>query len=76
MNMGEMRKMDGSGDTKIIWDPEKREEVESAKKTFDDLLSKKYAAFTVKKGGEKHKRVYKFDKWDEKLILVPQFSGG
>ena len=75
--MGTMQKMDGSGDTKIVWDPDNREEVENAKKTFDDLVkNKKFAAFTVKKGGEKHKRIYTFDKFEEKLIMVPQFQGG
>lgn len=73
---GEMRVLDHTGDTKIIWDSENRTEVEHARKTFDELAAKGFSAFSVKKDGEKGSRLSKFDPEEEKMILVPALRGG
>lgn len=73
----EMAVMGTEGDTKIIWDSGRVEEVDNARRTFDDLVKKKkYAAFEVTKKGEKDGQVFDFDPEAEKLILVPPMKGG
>lgn len=74
--MGTMRIMDGSGDTKLIWDSTKTEEVEAARKMFNDLKGKRYQAFGVKKTGEKGEMITSFDPYLEKIIMAPPLQGG
>lgn len=64
------------GDTKIIWSSDNRDEVENARRTFNDLKAKGYAAFSVKKDGERGSQIREFDRDAEKLIMVPQLRGG
>lgn len=72
-----MEVMDGSGDTKSIWDPTNKDEVEAAKAQYDSLTKKGYRAFQVTgKGGEKGEQM---DEWDPKagrMIMVPPMAGG
>jgi hypothetical protein len=68
--------LDKTGDTRIIWDPDKPEEVASAQRTFDELKQKGYQAFSVNRKGDKDKVVRTFDKDAEKLILAPALVGG
>ena len=74
--MGEMRIMDGTGDTKIIWDESKKVEVDNAKNTFDDLKKKGYLAYTVEDDGKAGEVVNKFNKKLGMIILAPPMSGG
>ena len=74
--MGEMRVMGVEGDVKVIWDAEKEDEVESAKKQFKELTGKGYIAFSVKKNGEQNEKISRFDPELEKMILVPMVKGG
>jgi hypothetical protein len=64
------------GDTKLVWDAGNRDEVENARRTFDDLRAKGYLAFSVKKDGEKGEQIRKFDSDAQKLIMVPPMKGG
>ena len=72
----ELAIMNGSGDTKIIWDSDNEDEVENAKETFNKLTKKGYAAFSVSKKGDKDEIIKKFDPNAEKIILVPPMAGG
>ena len=75
--LNEMAIMGSSGDTKIIWDPDKFEEVENARRTFNDLVKiKKYAAFAVGRKGQKEDRITEFDPAEAQMILIPQMAGG
>jgi len=75
--MGELSIMGRQGDTKIIWDANRREEVDAARKTFDDLRAKGYLAFEVTgEKGEKGRQVFAFDPNAERLILAPPMRGG
>ena len=75
--MGELAIMNGTGDTKVIWDPENEAEVKNAREMFDNLVKGKgFAAWSVNKKGNKDERVTKFDPAEEKLILVPPMAGG
>ena len=73
---GEMRILGSEGDVKVIWDCEKEDEVESARKQFKELTDKGYLAFSVKKNGEQNEKISKFDPDLEKMILVPMVRGG
>lgn len=74
--MSELRIMDGSGDTKIIWDSDQPEEVKVARETFKKLRKKGYNAYSVRRLGEKGEVVTEFDPDAEKIILAPPMSGG
>jgi hypothetical protein len=69
-------RLDSTGDTRIIWDPDKPEEVANARRTFDELKGKGYQAFSVSRKGDKDKVVRQFDPNEEKLILAPALVGG
>lgn len=64
------------GETKIIWDPENNDEVENARRTFDDLRKKGFAAFAVGLTGKRTEQVNEFDPSLRKLIMAPALRGG
>lgn len=68
--------MDGSGDSKFMWDPKNEVEVAAAKAQFDALKKKGYIAFTVDKKGEKGEIIREFDPELEKIIMTPPLAGG
>lgn len=74
---GAFFRLDASGDTKTIWNPESPDEVESAQAQFDKLVGEKgYAAFRVDEDGEKGEKMRTFDAKAGKIILVPPMVGG
>jgi hypothetical protein len=65
------------GDTKMLWDTDKPDEVEAAKKQFDFLKGKGYVAFKVDKDGKQlTERVTAFDGTLGRIIMLPQYAGG
>jgi len=74
--MGQLRAMGYAGDIKVIWDPEKPDEVDVARRTFDELKEKGYNAYSVKRRGDKGEVVRKFDPEAEKIIMAPPMAGG
>jgi len=68
--------LDQTGDTKIIWDTDKPDEVENARETFNKLRKKGYAAYSVNRKGDKGEVLREFDPEAEKLILAPPTVGG
>jgi len=76
MTIHEMRTLGTSGDTKLVWDSEQEDEVENARRTFDNLKAKGFAAFAVGAKGAKAEQVRAFDPNAEKLIMVPAVAGG
>ena len=75
--MGEMRVLDTSGDTKVVWDPDNEDECDAAEAQFNSLIKKGFTAFEVGKRGKKTDD--KVTKWDPelgKLIMVPRMQGG
>lgn len=66
----------GKGDMKVMWDPDKEDEVTSAQKQFTELVGKGYAAFRVTRKGDKGEQIRSFDRHAEALILAPQIRGG
>lgn len=65
-----------SGDSKIVWDPKKEDEIEVAKLTFDKLKEKGYKAFKVDKKGEPKKEISNFNPDAGLLIMTPSLVGG
>lgn len=74
--MGELRQMDKSGDTKLMWSAENADEVASAKRTFDELKKKNFLAYSVKKRGGMGEQIREFDPSAEKIIMAPPMAGG
>lgn len=74
--MGVMQIMDQSGHKNEMWDPDNRDEVDSAHNTFDDLRAKGYIAFRVNEAGEKASVMTEFDPQAGKMIMSPAPRGG
>ena len=74
--MSEMRVIDNTGDSKIIWDKDNPDEIEAARETFKKLTKKGYMAYSVKSKGEKGELLTEFDPKAEKIILAPRMVGG
>jgi len=70
--------MGPKGDLKVMWDPARQDEVDVARKQFDELTTKKnYVAFRVTgKEGEKGEQIRTFDPEAGRIILAPQIRGG
>lgn len=69
--------MDPTGDTKLIWDSSNPDEVENAKRTFDDLKEKGFIAYSVQgRKGEKGEVLQAFDETAERIIMAPPMQGG
>ena len=64
------------GDTKITWDPVSENEIEVARKEFDDYMTKNYSAYTVDNNGKKGVKLTSFNPFVGKIILVPPVTGG
>jgi hypothetical protein len=60
----------------VIWDSSKQVEIDAAKKQFEELMKKKYKAFSVKTGGEKGEEIKEFNPYMEKVILAPAPAPG
>jgi hypothetical protein len=71
-----MRIIDQTGDTKLIWDSQNKDEVENARETFNRLRGKGHIAYSVKKNGNQGKVITEFDPDAEKIILTPRMVGG
>jgi len=72
----EMALMDGTGDTKVMWDPKNPDEVQAAEVQFNALKAKGFIAYTVNKKGGTGEILRKFDPSIEKMILSPPIVGG
>jgi hypothetical protein len=68
--------LDKTGDTRLIWDADNREEVANARRTFEDLTKKGFWAYSTDKKGERSERIREFDANAERIILAPQVRGG
>jgi hypothetical protein len=74
--MGTLCVMGPVGDTKLIWNPNNTDEVDNARRSFDDLRKKGYLAYRVSADGSKGEVMTAFDPHAEKVILAPPMRGG
>lgn len=68
--------LDGTGDSKFMWDADNQDEVDAAEKMFLELKDKGYLAYTVDSKGDKAEVIRTFDANAEKIIMSPQLVGG
>lgn len=73
---GEMKILDHTGDTKIVWDSDKQVEVDEAKNTWARMKKLGYVGYKVNSKGDKGEVIHEFDPYAEKLIMAPQLRGG
>lgn len=73
--LNEMLIMDQTGHTLTTWTPDDEDEVDVARRMFDDLTRKGYSAFRLK-GDDMGKRLSKFDPAAGSMIMVPPLQGG
>jgi len=65
------------GDQRVMWDRNNQDEVDAARRTFDDLISKGYSGFVAEgKQGDQGKRLRRFDPDAERIILIKPNQGG
>lgn len=77
MALAEMSILDPSGDTKVTWNKDNPDEVENARRTFDDLKKKGFMAYSVEGSrGDKGEVLRGFDADAERLIMAPPLVGG
>lgn len=76
MSTGELIVMDTTGDTKIKWDKDIPDEVDTARIMFNDMKKKGYIAYSVEKKSKKGQIMREFDPQAEKMIMSPPMAGG
>lgn len=60
-----------NGDDRLVWDRRDLEQIEEARKTFNDYIKKGYRAYVVRRcGGEKGSQVDSFDALYEEVVMV------
>lgn len=69
--------MDETGDTKIMWSRDNQDEVDVARRTFNDMKKKGYTAFRVTgKDGVAGEQMRDFDPEAERIIFTKPQAGG
>jgi hypothetical protein len=72
-----MAVMNETGDTKIMWSKDNQEEVDNARRNFDDMKRKGYTAFRVTgKNGDPGEQMRDFDPNAERIIFTKPQAGG
>lgn len=64
------------GDMKVSWNRFDKEEVEGARRTFDAMKAKGYAAYKMEKNGTKGQQIFGFDEKAESILMAPPLQGG
>lgn len=73
--MSELRILGRGGDMKISWNSTSREEVTTARETFEKKIKEGWSAFKDK-FGSKGEKIKIFDENAERIVLVPPIAGG
>jgi hypothetical protein len=74
--MNEFKVLDPNGHTRTAWDTANAEEVETARRIFDDLMNRGYRAFRVDTGAGEGVPKSAFDPKDKETLLVPPIRAG
>lgn len=74
--MGRLNILDGTGDVKIEWDADSKDEVEVAEEAFKKYLKKGFKAYRQYDAGKQGEKLEEFDKYAEKVIFIPPLKGG
>ncbi len=75
---GEMRILDRTGDSRVVWNKDEPDSIAVAQAAFDAAIAKGYWAYSVKADDPNARgtQVKKFDPKAEALILAPRMAGG
>jgi hypothetical protein len=71
-----MKILNEKGDEKITWTKENGRQAKKAKEQFEDLIAKKYIAFSADAQGKKKTQITEFDVDAEVIIMIPPTSKG
>lgn len=74
--MSTLAVLDRTGDTRLEWDPERRDEVDAARKMFAELKAKRYLAYRCDADGNRGEVIREFDPEAERIVMTPQLVGG
>ena len=74
--MGSMSILSKVGDVKVSWDPEVASEVNIAREAFNAHKKKGHAMFRMTKSGGRGERIEEFDRYAERIVVVPPVQGG
>jgi hypothetical protein len=74
--MNEFKVLDPNGHTRTAWDAGNAEEVETARRIFNDLMSRGYRAFRMNEGAGEGVPKSGFDPKDKETLLVPPIRAG
>lgn len=74
--MSEIHVLDRTGDTTTSWNPRNRDEVELARRAFNDAKAKKMLIYKANADGTKGELLREFDPNAEKIVCAPQNVGG
>ena len=74
--MSELMVLDSTGDTRLQWNQTNHDEVDAARKRFNELTKKGYAAFKANRSGSQGEQIDAFDPTAERCILIPPMVGG
>jgi hypothetical protein len=74
--MNEFKVLDPNGHTRTTWDTGSPEEVETARRIFNDLMNSGYRAFRMDEGAGEGVPKSAFDPKDKETLLVPPIRAG
>lgn len=74
--MNEFKVLDPNGHTRTSWDTGNPEEVERARRIFDDLMKRGYRAFRMDGGAGESVPKSAFDPKDKETLFVPPIRAG
>lgn len=74
--MGELSILDSSGDTKVTWNCNIPEEINSAKNKFNELKEKGYTLFEIFSNGDQGKELKEFNPLTESILAIPPTRKG
>lgn len=74
--MNEFKVLDPNGHTRTTWDAASPEDVESARRIFNELMKRGYRAFRMEGGGREGVQKSGFDPKEKETLLVPPIRAG
>jgi len=74
--MNEFKVLDPNGHTRTTWDAESDEEIERARRIFEDFMRQGYRAFRMEAGRGEGVPTGGFDPKDKETLLVPPIRAG
>jgi hypothetical protein len=74
--MNEFKVLDPNGHTRTEWDAQSAEEVETARRVYDEFIRRGYRAFRVDARTGESSVTNAFDPKDKETLLVPPIRAG